>query len=63
MTKEKAMDILNRLIDDLIDIYGIYETIERLIDFGVTDEELFELGFNQDDIEVAKADLEESEED
>ena len=62
MTKEKAIYILNRLIDDLIDLDGIFETLKNLMCMGVTDEELLELGFSQDNINLAREDLEEIEE-
>ena len=45
--------LLDRLIDELIEQYGINWTIQYLIDFGLTQEQLIELGFEQIDIDFA----------
>lgn len=45
--KEKLLD---RLIDELIEQYGINWTIQYLMDFGLKQKQLIELGFDQIDI-------------
>lgn len=51
--KNYKEQLLDRLIDELIDQYGINWTIQYLIDFGLTQEQLIELGFDQIDIDFA----------
>ena len=51
--KNYQEQLLDRLIDDLIDQYGINWMIQYLMDFGLTQEQLIELGFDQIDIDFA----------
>lgn len=51
--KNYKKKLLDRLIDELIDQYGINWTIQYLMDFGLTQEQLIELGFEQIDIDFA----------
>ena len=37
--------LLDRLLDELVELYGIDWTIQYLTDFGLTQEQLVELGF------------------
>lgn len=55
MTKfeEKMIDFADAAIDDRRNLYGVANTIEYLIDFGFTDDELYQLGFCVEDVEVA----------
>lgn len=45
--------LLDRLIDEFIDQFGINWTIQYMMDFGLTQEQLIELGFDQIDIDFA----------
>ena len=59
MTKKKVLDLLNTLIDDWIDIYGIDDVISHLLYAGATKEDLLELEFDEENIDNV---LEEEEE-
>ena len=43
-------DLADMLIDDYIDTYGIMATIEHLHNYGLTEEQLKELQFDENDI-------------
>lgn len=43
-------DLADMLIDDYIDTYGIMATIEHLYNYGLTEEQLKELQFDENDI-------------
>ena len=43
-------DLADMLIDDYIDTYGIMATIEHLYNYGLTEEQLKELKFDENDI-------------
>lgn len=43
-------DLADMLIDDYIDTYGIMVTIEHLHNYGLTEEQLKELQFDENDI-------------
>ena len=51
--KNYKEQLLDRLIDELIDLHGIDWTIQYLVDFGLTQEQLIELKFDQIDIDFA----------
>ncbi len=58
--KEKLLEmenyidkLLDYLIDELIEQHGINWTIQHLMDFGLTQEQLIELKFDQIDIDFA----------
>jgi len=53
--KNYQEQLLDRLIDDFIDQYGINLMIQYLMDFGLTQEQLIELGFDQIDIDFARS--------
>lgn len=55
-----AYSIMDKLLDDRIEVFGVTNTIAYLIDMGCTEEELLWLRFAQEDIDLAKdADKEE----
>lgn len=51
--KNYKEQLLDRLIDELIDQFGINWTIQYMMDFGLTQEQLIELGFEQINIDFA----------
>ena len=53
MKEGRALNILERILDDLCDVQGIYETIQNFIEMGVEDDELRDLKFEIGDIEIA----------
>ena len=53
MKEGRVLNILERILDDLCDVQGIYETIQNLIEMGVEDDELRDLKFEIGDIEIA----------
>lgn len=56
-TKARIIELADALIDDRIDLYGINNTIAYLVNFGFTDEELIEMGFDADDVGNVRASL------
>ena len=46
--------IMDKLIDDRIDMYGVVNTAAYLLEMGCTEEELLWLHFTQDTIDEAK---------
>lgn len=53
--KNYKEQLLDRLIDELIDQFGINWTIQYMMDFGLTQEQLIELGFDKIDIDFARS--------
>ena len=49
-----AYSIMDRLIDDRIDMFGVVNTAAYLLEMGCTEEELLWLHFTQDTIDEAK---------
>ena len=48
-------DIVNRLLDDCVDRDGIEDTIDMLIEFGLSDEEIADLNFEIDEVAEYRA--------
>lgn len=59
---EKIFDLLQSLLDDWIDCYGINETIQHLIFNGATKDELLGLQFDENDIDRNIKEIDELEE-
>lgn len=55
ITVEKQIQVMNALLDDRIDCFGVYNTIDYLLDMGCTKEEVKALGFTEEDIFTAYA--------
>lgn len=55
--EEKMIELADTLIDDRINLYGVTNTIAYLMDFGFTDDELIEMGFDSDDVRDVRASL------
>lgn len=49
-TKNK-LSVLNTLLDDRCDLYGVKNTIAYLLDQGLIKEEILDLGFDEEDVE------------
>lgn len=47
---EKKLELLEMLIDDRCEMYGIRNTISFLMDNDFTKEELIEMKFDEDDV-------------
>lgn len=47
---KNKLSILNALLDDRCDMYGVRNTICFLFDQGLTFEEILDLGFERDDV-------------
>lgn len=48
---KNKLSVLNTLLDDRCDLYGIKNTIAYLLDQGLTKEEILDLHFDEDDVE------------
>ena len=48
MNTETLMDLLNQMIDDRCDMFGISNTIIYLKDYGLTQDDIVSLGFEED---------------
>ena len=57
---DKKLELLEAMLDDRIDLYGVLNTIQYLLDNDFTKEDLLEMGFDEEDINAA---IEEDEED
>lgn len=55
--EEKMIELADTLIDDRINLYGVNNTLAYLMDFGFTDDELLEMGFDSDDVRDVRASL------
>lgn len=53
MTKEQTEKLLNAIIDELCEDFGVIPTITLLSNLGVTKAELIKLKFDEKDIESA----------
>ena len=64
---DKKLELLDAMLDDRIEMYGVINTIQYLLDNDFTKEELLEMKFDEADINKAveedKEDLEEDMED
>lgn len=64
---DKKLELLDAMLDDRIEMYGVTNTIQYLLDNAFTTEELLEMGFDAADINKAieddMEDLEEAVED
>jgi len=49
--------LANDLLDHFIDVDGVIETIIALIHYGYKDNELLEIGFEEEEIDIAKEEL------
>lgn len=47
MNTEELMDLLNAMIDDRCDMFGISNTIAYLKDYGLTQDDIIALGFDE----------------
>lgn len=54
ITNDRMIDLMNRLLDDMVEMYGYRWTINYLLDFGYTDDEIVGLGFEQRDIDETR---------
>lgn len=54
MTNEKQKEILNHFIDLYCDVYGSLDTIEELMEQGLSDDEIEDLGFERPDIKFMR---------
>lgn len=50
MNTETLMDLLNQMIDDRCDMFGISNTIIYLKDYGLTQDDIVSLGFEEDHV-------------
>lgn len=61
---DKKLELLDTLLDDRIEMYGVANTIQYLLDNDFTKEELLEMKFDEADInEAVEDDMEDLEED
>ena len=61
---DKKLELLDAMLDDRIEMYGVINTIQYLLDNDFTKEELLEMKFDEVDIDEAiKEDTEDLEED
>ena len=61
---DKKLELLDAMLDDRIEMYGVINTIQYLFDNDFTKEELLEMKFDEADInKVAEEDMEDLEED
>ena len=61
---DKKLELLDAMLDDRIEMYGVINTIQYLLDNDFTKEELLEMKFDEADInKVAEEDMEDLEED
>jgi len=52
-------ELMNKLLDDRCDLYGSRNTISYLLDDGYTRDDLIELNFDEDDVDLVIKALEE----
>ena len=52
---KNKLSLLNQLLDDRCEMYGIRNTISYLLDDGFTREELLDLRFDEDDVDYVIA--------
>lgn len=48
MSTETLMNLLNQMIDDRCDMFGIRNTITYLKDYGLAQDDIISLGFEED---------------
>ena len=61
---DKKLELLDTMLDDRIEMYGVTNTIQYLLDNDFTKEELLEMKFDEADInEAVEEDMEDLEED
>ena len=61
---DKKLELLDAMLDDRIEMYGVINTIQYLLDNNFTKEELLEMKFDEADINKAvEEDMEDLEED
>ena len=61
---DKKLELLDAMLDDRIEMYGVINTIQYLLDNDFTKEELLEMKFDEADInEAIEDDMEDPEED
>lgn len=61
---DKKLELLDAMLDDRIEMYGVINTIQYLLDNDFTKEELLEMKFDEADIdEAVEEDMEDLEED
>ena len=54
MTPKKKIELCDYLIDYLCECNGIRDTIKILFDAGCTNQELQEMGFDKEDIDIVR---------
>lgn len=54
----KKLELLEMLIDDRCEMYGIRNTISLMVDNGFTREELLEMKFDEEDVDAVLEDPE-----
>ena len=60
----KQLELFNAMLEDRIEVYGVINTIQYLLDNDFTEEELLEMKFDEEDINQAiEDDMEDLEED
>lgn len=61
---DKKLELLDAMLDDRVEMYGVINTIQYLLDNDFTKEELLEMKFDEADInEAIEEDMEDLEED
>lgn len=61
---DKKLELLDAMLDDRVEMYGVINTIQYLLDNDFTKEELLEMKFDEADInEAVEEDMEDLEED
>ena len=61
---DKKLELLDAMLDDRVEMYGVINTIQYLLDNDFTKEELLEMKFDEADInEAVEDDIEDLEED
>lgn len=61
---DKKLELLDAMLDDRVEMYGVINTIQYLLDNDFTKEELLEMKFDEADInEAVEDDMEDLEED
>ena len=51
--EKKKQELLDDLLNDRCDMYGVINTIQYLLDKGFSEKEIKKLGFDENDIFVA----------
>ena len=49
----KQLELFNAMLEDRIEVYGVINTIQYLLDNDFTEEELLEMKFDEEDINQA----------